>query len=327
MLKHVKVKPLGAESLGVRSMCTYVETADAKILLDAGVSLCPFRFGLPPHPLEFEAIKVCRRRIAEAAEKADFVTISHYHFDHHTPSFEDWLSQWTEADETAKQIYEGKTVWLKNPRENINHSQRLRGWIFGKTGAKHAKKTENADGRTFSIGKTSVKFSEPVFHGPENSALGKVLMTTIQYENEKFMFAPDVQGPISKYTLQLILKEKPHFLLLGGPPSYLAGFKVDEKQIQEGLDNLQKIVTQVPSVIVEHHILRDEKWRDWLAEASAVALKASHKVMTAAEFLGQKNSFLEASRQKLFAEHAPSKEFAAWMRKNGVAKRFVKPPV
>ena len=57
MLKKIKAMPIAAESLGVRSMCTYIETPDLRVLLDAGVSLCPYRFRLPPHPKEFEAIK------------------------------------------------------------------------------------------------------------------------------------------------------------------------------------------------------------------------------------------------------------------------------
>jgi hypothetical protein len=52
-------------------MCTYVETPDVKILLDAGVSLGPNRFGLPPHPEEFKAIALCRRKLAEKAKKAE----------------------------------------------------------------------------------------------------------------------------------------------------------------------------------------------------------------------------------------------------------------
>jgi len=56
MLKHIKAVPLAAESLGVRSVCTYVETWDVRILLDAGVSLCSNRYGFSPHPLEYEAI-------------------------------------------------------------------------------------------------------------------------------------------------------------------------------------------------------------------------------------------------------------------------------
>ena len=69
------------------------ETPDVKVLLDAGISLCPYRFSLPPHPIEFQTIAKLRGRIAEAADTAEVVTISHYHFDHHTPSFEDWVVQ------------------------------------------------------------------------------------------------------------------------------------------------------------------------------------------------------------------------------------------
>src|SRR3990170_1166289 len=93
-LKKIRVVPLAAESFGVRSMCTYVETPDVRLLLDAGVSLAPNRFGFFPHPKEYEAIAECRQRIAEAAEKVEVVTLSHYHFDHHTPSYEDWCYNW-----------------------------------------------------------------------------------------------------------------------------------------------------------------------------------------------------------------------------------------
>ncbi|MEM2691840.1 MAG: hypothetical protein QXS01_07065, partial [Candidatus Bathyarchaeia archaeon] len=300
MLKYIRVVPLAAESLGVRSMCTYVETPDVRILLDAGVSLCPNRYGLPPHPLEYKAIIESRKRIAEAAEKANVVTVSHYHFDHHTPSYEDWLCNWTEADETARQIYQGKTVLIKNPKEMINFSQRRRGWVFQKTGGKDAKQLIIADGRSFTFGKTMIKFSEPVFHGQEDSALGWVLMTTIEFKNEKFLMAPDVQGPISAKTLHIIMKEKPQLLLIGGPPFYLSGFRIDEKLVRLGLENLRKIVDSVPCTILEHHILRDKEWREKAKEVLEEAQRTGKKVLTSAEFLGQENLFLEAKRKALF---------------------------
>ena len=327
MLKYIHVKPLAAESLGVRSMCTYVETPDVKILLDAGVSLCPKRFGLPPHPEEFKAIDKCRKKISEAAEKADIITLSHYHFDHHTPSYEDWLCNWTMHVETAKQIYEDKIVLVKNPKEKINYSQRRRGWVFQKTSGKFAKKLLVADNNSFTFGETKIKFSEPVFHGPDDSALGWVLMTTIEYDGEKFMFAPDVQGPISNHTLALILKEKADLTMIGGPPLYLTGFRIDEKLIEKGIGNLGKIVENSPYVIIEHHILRDENWKTKISKVFEKAEKTGHKILTAAEFLGRKNMLLEASRKRLFAEIPPSREFEKWMQKNVKERKRVKPPV
>ena len=328
MLNKIKVTPLAAESVGVRSMCTLVETPDVTVLLDAGVSLCPYRFRLPPHPIEFQTIKALRKSIAEAADKAEVVTISHYHFDHHTPSYEDWVVNWTEANETARQIYQDKRVLMKNPRDKINASQRQRAWLFQKTGGKHAKTLETADGKTFDFGKETVlRFSEAVPHGPEDSMLGWVVMTLVEYAGERFMFAPDIQGPMSTRTLELIEAAKPHAIMVGGPPFYLGGFKVSEAQLQLGLKNLTAIVETVPLTILEHHALRDESWRQRTEQVYAKSAEVGHKVMTAAEFAGHENNFLESKRKTLYVENPPPKEFEKWMREGLTEKNSTKPPL
>ena len=328
MLNKIQITPLASESFGVRSMCTLVQTPDVTVLLDAGISLCPYRFRLPPHPIEFQTIKTLRKSIAEAADKAEVVTISHYHFDHHTPSYEDWVVNWTEANETARQIYQDKRVLMKNPRDKINASQRKRAWIFQKTGGKHAEALETADGKTFSFGKETVlRFSEAVPHGPEDSMLGWVVMTLVEYGDERFMFAPDVQGPMSTRTLDLIKAAKPQVIMLGGPPFYLGGFKVSEAQLQLGLKNLTAVVEAVPLTILEHHALRDESWQQRTKQVYAKAAELGHKVMTAAEFDGQENNFLESNRKMLYVENPPSKEFAKWMREGLTAKSYTKPPI
>jgi len=53
----MKVIPLAAESLGVRSMATYVEVGRTGILIDPGATLAPARFGLPPAEEEWEALR------------------------------------------------------------------------------------------------------------------------------------------------------------------------------------------------------------------------------------------------------------------------------
>jgi predicted metallo-beta-lactamase superfamily hydrolase len=308
-------------------MCTLVETPDVIVLLDAGVSLCPYRFGLPPHPIEFRTIDRLRKRIAEVADKSEVVTISHYHFDHHTPSYEDWLVNWTEADETARQIYQDKQVIMKNPREKINPSQRKRAWLFQKTGGKHAKTLEVADGKTFSFGKETVlRFSEAVPHGHEDSRLGWVVMALVECRSERFMFAPDIQGPMSTHTLELIKNAKPHVIMVGGPPFYLGGFKVAEAQLQIGLKHLTSLVKTVPLTILEHHALRDEAWQQKTNQVFDVAADEGNRVMTAAEFAGETNNFLESKRKTLYVENPPSKEFEDWTR-HGLEKSHIKPPI
>jgi predicted metallo-beta-lactamase superfamily hydrolase len=323
----MQIIPLAAESLGVRSMCTYIETPDVRILLDAGVSLCPKRFGFPPHLKEFEAIARSRVRIAEAATKANVVTISHYHNDHYTPSFEDWLCNWTSRDITAKQIYEGKTILIKNPRENINYSQRERAWMFQKAAEKYACTMEVADGKTFRFGSTSMSFCKPVFHGSENSELGWVLLTSITYQDDKFMFAPDVQGPMESTTLRTIMEVNPEVLLIGGPPLYLQGLRVEERQIRLALENLAVIAERIPQTILEHHILRDSSWNAKVASVFYAAHSTGHIVQTSAEYLGKKNCLLEADRKELFATDPPSRDFEAWTRRAEDARRLIKPPL
>ena len=326
MSGKIKVVPLAAESFGVRSMCTYVETADVRVLLDAGASLGPNRFRLPPHPREYKAMAVCREKISKAAEKADVVTLSHYHFDHHTPSFTDWFCNWSSED-VAKEIYEEKLVLVKNYRAMINFSQRRRGWMFKKTGGKNAKRLEVADGKTFEFGDTRLRFSDPVFHGSENSALGWVLMTTIECEDDRVSFASDVQGPMHNATLEMIISENPQLLIIGGPPTYLSGFRVKEEYIQQGMQNLENLVTRVSVTILEHHLLRDEKWRNQSQQIFDAASKMGYKVVTAAEFVGEKNNLLEFRRKKLYENEPPAHQFQKWMKLPISKRKNTRPPI
>jgi predicted metallo-beta-lactamase superfamily hydrolase len=326
LLNSIRVTPLASESFGVRSMCTLVETQDVTLLLDAGISLCPYRFSLPPHPIEFQTIVALRKTIAKAADKATVTTISHYHFDHHTPSFEDWVVNWTEEGETARQIYQDKIILAKNPKEKINASQRQRAWTFQKTGGKHAKVLEVADHRTFNFGKTSLRFSEAVAHGVEASMLGWVIMTVVEHAGERFMFAPDIQGPMSMHTLELILAAKPTVIMLGGPPLYLGGFRVENAQLEQGLRNLEQIVEEVPLVILEHHVLRDEAWRLKMEMVFQKASRSGHRIVTAAEYVGKENLFLESKRKQLYLDQPPSSEFKKWIKTLNDQK-IAKPPI
>ena len=325
-LAKMKVLPVGFESFGVRSMCTYVETPDVKILLDAGVSLGPNRFSLPPHPKEYVALRERRNLMLEIAEKADVVTVSHYHFDHHTPSYTDWASHWSSA-EIADRIYGGKIVFTKSYKSKVNPSQRHRGWMFAKTGGKKASRLEFADGRTFIFGDTSIRFTVPVFHGREGSELGWVLMAIIERDDEKVLFAPDVQGPISKKTLEMILAEELQLAVIGGPPLYLAEFSESREKTDLSIRNLEDIVKQVPTTILDHHILRDEKWRETAQPIFDIAATEGHEVMTAAEYLGEEDCLLESKRKALFETEPPNEEFTKWINIPIRERRLIPPPI
>ena len=78
----MKVIPLAADSLGVRSMATYVECGETRILIDPGASLGASRFNLPPADTEWDALKRANDRISAYATRATVVFVSHYHDDH-----------------------------------------------------------------------------------------------------------------------------------------------------------------------------------------------------------------------------------------------------
>lgn len=321
----IAVTPLAFESLGVRSMCTLARTRDVTILLDAGVALGP-RFRLMPHPQEYMARNEARKRIEEAADTAKVVTISHYHNDHHTPNFADpiWLGS---SPESQERIYKDKIVLVKDSRRKINTAQRRRGWMFKQATEKLAGKFEVADGRTFEFGRTKLRFPPPVPHGETDSGLGWVLTCIIERGKEKVLFAPDVQGPVVEETVKLILGEEPELLIMGGPPTYLQGFRIGEEFFRQALRNMEMIVQNVPTVVVDHHLLRDEGWQGFLEPVRVAAKKAGHRIITAAELLDMKSGLFEFDRRKLYENDQPSKEFLKWAKMPREKQSLIPPPI
>ena len=56
------------------------------------------------------------------------------------------------------------------------------------------------------------------------------------------------------------------------------------------------------------------------------AAAAKHSIVTAAEYAGKENLFLESRRNQLYREHPPSSEFKAWMKTLN-NKTIAKPPI
>ncbi len=283
----MKILPLAFDSLGVRSMATFVET-DMKILIDPGAALGPSRYGLSPHPLEIQKLNELENEITKSADKSDILTISHYHYDHYTP---------------GANFYSGKTLLIKHPTEKVNFSQKGRAKDFLQEIEGKTKKIEFADGREFTFGKTKIKFSPPCFHGEAGSKLGYVLMCSVEYENEKLIHASDVQGPQVEETKEWIIKENPNLLIISGFPTIFLGWRFSKNGLDEGNRNLIEILEKikVEKIILEHHLVRDLYYLKKISEVVEKAKELNKKILTAAEFLGKKNEFLEARRKELYS--------------------------
>jgi len=317
--------PVAFESFGVRSMCTYVESPDVRILIDPGVALGP-RFRLFPHPREYEALMNSRRKIRKYARIADVLVVSHYHHDHFTPNFTDttWLA--SNAHE-ADSIYRGKIVMVKDVRSSTNLSQRRRGWIFQTYVRKIARETIPADGRTVEYGGTTLRFSAPLPHGEERSELGWVIATIVEFSSEKLIHASDLQGPMSETALRFILNEQPSAIIVGGPPTYLGGVKASEDSIKRGMKNLETIAKTIPLVIVDHHLLRSQDSIEELSKLSASTKPTGHSIMTASEYVGHPPELLEANRRSLYDKQPPPRRFMKWTKLREEKQRQTVPPL
>jgi predicted metallo-beta-lactamase superfamily hydrolase len=285
----MKIIPLAGDSLGTRSMATYIETKDCKVVIDPSVALGPYRYGLEPHPLELERMDNHWNRIKRYSKKADVLIVTHYHYDHHDP------------DEPA--VFKNKILLAKHPKKDINKSQKKRARFFLKQLGELPKKIEFSDGNEFSFGKTTIRFSEAVPHGT-NTKLGYVTEVSVHSARTKFLYTSDVQGPALKEQLQFILDEQPNVIFCDGPMSYMMGYRYSKKNLQKSIRNLGRIIreTKVKKLVLEHHLLRDLQWKKRIKNVYKVAKKKKVKVMTFAEFLGRENSILEARRKELYEE-------------------------
>jgi predicted metallo-beta-lactamase superfamily hydrolase len=275
--------------------------------------------------LEYRARNECRARIREYALKADVTVISHYHNDHHTPNYTEtiWLGS---SQEESKRIYENKTVLAKDFRNAINVSQRRRGWMFQQFLKRIGSKCEVADGQTFEYGATRVKFSPPVPHGEEKNELGYLVMTFVESGGQRVLHASDVQGPISKQTARMIAKFAPDLAIVGGPPLYLEGFKIERESIRKGIENAAKLTKRISTLILEHHLLRSENWRKEAQPVFDSADRYGHRVLTAAEYLGLAPNLLEFAREQLYEQDPPSEEFLKWCTLPREKRRLQPPP-
>ena len=64
--------------------------------------------------------------------------------------------------------------------------------------------------------------------------------------------------------------------------------------------NLLRLADAVPTVVVDHHLLRTTAYEEFLAEPREHAAGKSHRILTAAEFMARPNTLLEARRKELW---------------------------
>ena len=278
----MNVIPLAADSLGVRSVATYVECGDTRIVIDPGAALGPSRFDLPPADEEWEALKRSNERIGAYAARASVIFISHYHEDHfrYDPA-----------------LYADRSVWAKHPKRMLPPKQAQRAAALWK-GLEGRCRLDAAEGRRLETPDAVLTTSPPLSHGADGTDLGHVvaLSVTDRREGKRFVHASDVQGPLSPVATAYLIRERPHLLYLSGPPAYLE-YQLGNALIDEGIANLERIIDVTGCrVIMDHHAVRARDYPERFRR-----LWETGRVVTAAGFLGLEDAALEAQRRELWA--------------------------
>jgi len=339
---RIRFSPVWADSLGAKSFCTLVETSDVRILVDPGVAIMHGSF---PAPLDMKVrwTEEGYERIVEAAQRADVVVVTHYHYDH-----------FTDFDE---ELYRGRLIIAKSPNRYVNDSQRGRALrffthLFGMAGLDldslmedpveeeypdpmdglpHASsksygdyqsrkkellekglkwflsrarkwcgyrripeydsgffRLRFADGGKFVFGDTVLRFTEPLFHGVEFSRVGWVVGLVIEYGGDKLLFSSDLNGPIIEDYADWIIRERPDILLLDGPATYTFGYMLNRINLGRAAENICRIIAEAtPSlVLLDHHLLREPRYRERLADVYRLARKEGVELLSVAEYLG-----------------------------------------
>ncbi|NIM45399.1 MAG: hypothetical protein GTO54_07210, partial [Nitrososphaeria archaeon] len=60
-------------------------------------------------------------------------------------------------------------------------------------------------------------------------------MAVVERDEDRVLFAPDVQGPLYDRSLRTILTQEPQLAIVGGPPIYLADFRETPERIDRAI--------------------------------------------------------------------------------------------
>ncbi|RLE54878.1 MAG: hypothetical protein DRJ40_09885 [Thermoprotei archaeon] len=290
----MRIVPIAFESLGVRSMATFIETPDTRIVIDPSAALAPRRFGLPPHPLEKQRLQELLKEIERYCSQAEVVIITHYHYDHHNPA--------------QPELLDGKYVLIKHPTNHINISQRIRAARYLKSIRERCrlKALEYGENKELHFGNTRVRTSPPLPHGAD-SRLGYIFMVLIEYGDEKLLFTSDVEGPALREQVEWIKHVRPTVLILDGPMTYMLGHRYSNDLLNFALNSIVEILNECPihTLIIDHHFMRDVEYRKYVNEILS-RTKRDVSIVSAAEFLGREPLLLEAKRRELYSKYPVS---------------------
>ena len=144
------------------------------------------------------------------------------------------------------------------------------------------------EGKSLKIGCVELKFLGPWFHGIEYDRTGWVMPVVIKVKGKVVVYTSDLMGPQIEDYAYAIINYRPDVIIADGPPTYLFPYMLNKINLKRAIDNMNLIIEKAKPelVIYDHHLLREWRWRERVAQVFEVAREVGVKLMTAAEYLG-----------------------------------------
>ncbi|RJS93205.1 hypothetical protein CW705_01815 [Candidatus Bathyarchaeota archaeon] len=190
---------------------------------------------------------------------------------------------WQRAKGKKMMVYQAKLRWFEKIVESWRKNKWIEDFKVGDT------KVMLADGKSFTFGDTKICFSQPMFHGQFLDNIGWVLGVLVKFDDDKFLFTSDLQGPIIEEYADWIIRSEPDFIVADGPPLYTYGFMIGKEDVEQVIKNMQNIMREARprGILWDHHMCRG-LFRSKLKRVYSYAKKLNVKICTAAEYIGRK---------------------------------------
>ena len=213
------------------------------------------------------------------------IVISHYHGDH-IPLAN--ANPYQLSAQKVASCFRKPRLWCKNLHDASSTMEKRCQDLAEVLG----RKLPPAEGHTDSL----FSFSSSMPHGERNNHLGMVMMTRVEDNDEVFVHASDIQL-LDDEPITQILGWKPDTVLASGPPLYLR--YLSSKKRKKAWENALCLAQEVPTLILDHHLLRSDEGYRFLNDLSS---STGHKIFCAADHMGVRPLLLEAWRQRLYRE-------------------------
>jgi hypothetical protein len=281
----MQLEIIGAESMGVRSLCCRVTLAGRHIVIDPGVALGYVRFGLLPHPLQVAVGRRIRAKVLHALEDATDVVFSHFHGDH-VPLLE--ANPYQLSMRALPDSFRALRCWSKSA-DDLSAESRKR---FEDLARLLGPNMRIAEGQS----EGSLAFSRAVPHGASHSKMGTLMMTRVRMGERVFVHASDIQL-LDDATVDQVIDWQPDIVLAAGPPLYLD--RLGKAARGCAWANARRLARHIDVVILDHHLMRSQAGATWLDRLSA---SVGRRVYCAADYMAQPRQLLEAQRVELYQQ-------------------------